>query len=102
LALTDENERGVVIVTEVNPIAASVLPFKANDLAAAEHDHELKPRDEVIVSLDVRHCGLGNSSCSLGVLQEFALPVQPYTLHVSFRPVDAIKDITGIARRRYE
>ena len=102
LALTDESERGVVIVAEQMPIAASALPFSAHDLAAAKHTHELKPRDEVTISLDVRHCGLGNSSCGPGVLQEFAVPVQPYTLHVSFRPVDALDRVPEIARQRYE
>ena len=58
LALTDKSGQGLAIVCE-QPISASALHFTVDDLATATHAYELKPRDEVILSLDAAHCGLG-------------------------------------------
>lgn len=88
LALRNSTGSGLLVVAEGEPFAASALRFTAQDLAAATHNHELKPREEVILSLDARHCGLGNGSCGPGVLTKYAVPIQPYSLHVSFRPLD--------------
>ncbi len=101
LALTDEAGSGLMIVAE-QPMAASVLHFSVDDLAAATHAHQLKPRSEVLVSLDARQCGLGNSSCGPGVLQKFAVPVKTYRLNVSFRQMEKGDDLPAIARKIYD
>jgi beta-galactosidase len=84
LTLTDASGRGLFITSEGNPIAVSALHFTVADLAAVRHSYELKPRPEVVLSLDARQCGLGNSSCGPGVLKQFAVPPKDYVLKLQF------------------
>jgi beta-galactosidase len=88
LTLTDGGENGLLVAAEENPMAMSAIHFTAADLAAVRHNYELKPRPEVVLSLDAKQSGLGNSSCSPGVLERYAvLPTQTYHLHLLFRPI---------------
>jgi beta-galactosidase len=84
LALADAGSYGLRIGAIGNPISVSALPFTAEDLAAARHNYELKPRPEVVLSLDVRNSGLGNGSCGPGVLERYSVPPQSYRLHLRF------------------
>ena len=102
LALTNQAGSGLVIVAEREPIAASALHFTSQDLVSATHAYQLKPRQEVVVSLDAKQCGLGNSSCGPGVLSEYAVPAQTHDLHLSFRPVAAGEDILSVVSERYQ
>jgi beta-galactosidase len=102
LSLTNKEGRGLLVVAEDTPIAASALHFTANDLATASHQHELVPREEVILSLDARQCGLGNGSCGPGVLTKYAVPVEPYSLHVSLRPLATGEEPTKAATLHYQ
>jgi beta-galactosidase len=98
LALRDQAGQGMLVVTEGEPFAASALHFTAQDLAVTTHHYQLKPRHEVILSLDARHCGLGNSSCGPGVLEKYAVPVETYFLHVSFKPLTSQDNPAELAR----
>ena len=49
------------------------------------HDCNLKPRPEVILSLDAAILGLGNSSCGPGVLKKYAIDKKEHTLHIRIR-----------------
>jgi hypothetical protein len=42
------------------------IHFIAADLAAVRHNYELKPRPEVVLLLDAKQSGLGDSSCGPG------------------------------------
>ena len=76
------------VSTEGNPFSFSALHFTGLDLAAVKHNFELKPRPEVILSLNAKMCGLGNSSCGPGVLERYAVPPsQTYDLNLRFQPV---------------
>ncbi|MFT3870707.1 MAG: glycoside hydrolase family 2 TIM barrel-domain containing protein [Nibricoccus sp.] len=92
LTLTDKSGRGLLVVAKGEPISATALHFSVSDLDAAKHAYELKPRPEIFLSLDTKQCGLGNSSCGPGVLEKYAVPVQPYQLHLSFRPCAPASD----------
>jgi beta-galactosidase len=89
LELTDAHGNGLKISAEENPFSFSALHFTAEDLASARHNYELKPRDEIILSLDARQCGLGNSSCGPGVLGKYSVPPQSYRLRLHFSPTSA-------------
>ncbi len=84
LTLTDARGVGLRVTAEKNPVSVSALHFTAADLMAAKHNHELKPRPEVVLSLDVKNSGLGNGSCGPGVLERYAVPPQSYRLHLRF------------------
>jgi beta-galactosidase len=84
---TDANGNGLKISAEENPFAFSALHFPANDLASVRHNYELQPRPEIILSLDAKMSGLGNSSCGPGVLAEYAVAPAKYTLNLRLSPV---------------
>jgi beta-galactosidase len=104
LTLTDDAGRGLLVVADERPMSATALHFTAADLEAAKYPYALKPRPEVVLSLDARQCGLGEGSCGPGVLVRYAVPVQPYDLHFSLRHITATSDAdaAAIARVRYK
>jgi beta-galactosidase len=85
--LTDAGGNGLKISAVENPFAFSALHFTAQDLASVRHNYELYPRPEIILSLDAKMSGLGNSSCGPGVLEKFSVPPTNYFLHLKFSPV---------------
>jgi beta-galactosidase len=90
LTLTDTNGTGLLVVAEEKPMAVSAIHFTAADLAAVRHNYELKPRPEVVLSLDAQQSGLGDSSCGPGVLGRYAvLPTKTHHLHLLFSPYPA-------------
>ena len=84
LALADTRGGGLRVTAVGNPISVSALHFTAADLAAAKHTHELKPRSEVVLSLDAKNSGLGNGSCGPGVLERYAVLPQSCRLQLRF------------------
>lgn len=101
LTLTDTNGTGLRVVAEGKPMAVSAIHFTAADLGAVRHNYELKPRPEVVLSLDAKQSGLGDSSCGPGVLERYAvLPAQTYHLRLLFRPTSPRK-LSGVRQRYY-
>lgn len=85
VVLTDAQGRGIRVTALDRPFSFSALPYTVGDLYAATHDCDLRPRQEVTLSLDAAVMGLGNSSCGPGVLQKYAIDkTKAYTLHVRF------------------
>jgi beta-galactosidase len=58
----------------------SVSHFTHGDLAAATHAHQLTPRPEVLISLDVGQRGLGTASCGPDTLERYRLAAGDYML----------------------
>lgn len=84
LSLTDARGHGLRVEAIGKPFSASALHYTAQDLYVTAHDCDLKPRPEVILSLDAAVLGLGNSSCGPGVLKKYAIEKKEHTLHVRF------------------
>jgi beta-galactosidase len=87
LTLADANGQGLRVESLGKPMSVSALHFAAADLFAVKHDYDLKPQPEVVLSLDARQCGLGNSSCGPGVLQKYAVSPDNYSLELRFSPI---------------
>jgi beta-galactosidase len=85
--LTDTNGNGLKISAVEKPFSFSALHFTVNDLASVRHNYELSPRPEIILSLDAKMSGLGNSSCGPGVLEKYSVPPTNYFLRLKFSPV---------------
>jgi beta-galactosidase len=103
LTLTDPCDgNGLLVTAESQPMAVSAIHFTAADLAAVRHNYELKPRPEVVLSLDAKQSGLGNSSCGPGVLERYAvLPTQIYRLKLRFSPCPpAARDASRVTPAR--
>jgi beta-galactosidase len=62
--------RGVRLTPD-RPRQVSASHFQAEDLAAATHAGELRPRDEIVVHIDAAHRGLGTASCGPDTLPEY-------------------------------
>ncbi len=82
LTLTDKQNKGIRIDAVEDIFSASALHYTAQDLYRETHDCNLKPRSEVILSLDAAVLGLGNSSCGPGVLKKYAIEKKEHTLHI--------------------
>ena len=82
LMLTDRHGKGIRIDAVEDVFSASALHYTAQDLYKETHDCNLKPRSEVILSLDAAVLGLGNSSCGPGVLKKYAIDKKEHTLHI--------------------
>ena len=82
LMLTDRHGKGIRVDAVEDVFSASALHYTAQDLCKETHDCNLKPRSEIILSLDAAVLGLGNSSCGPGVLKKYAIDKKEHTLHI--------------------
>ncbi len=103
LTLTAGDGTGLIVTAEPD-MAMSALPYTADELDQATHTYELKRRDDVVLSLDAKHSGLGNGSCGPGVLPQYEIAPANYSLRLSFRPSAAVSDVEAarLARRTYD
>jgi len=81
LSLTDKQGAGFRLMAVEKTLSASALNYSANDLFREDHDCNLIPRKEVILSLDCAVLGLGNSSCGPAVLKKYAIEKKEHVLH---------------------
>ena len=82
LMLTGRHGKGIRVDAVEDVFSASALHYTAQDLYKETHDCNLKPRSEIILSLDAAVLGLGNSSCGPGVLKKYAIDKKEHTLHI--------------------
>lgn len=83
--LTNKQGKGIRVTALDKPFSFSALHYTVDDLYKTTHDCDLKPRQEVILSLDAAVLGLGNSSCGPGVLKKYAIDqTKEHTLRVRF------------------
>ncbi|MBM7858834.1 glycoside hydrolase family 2 TIM barrel-domain containing protein [Lentzea nigeriaca] len=61
--------------------------WTSEDLDAARHTDELKPRDHVYLNLDLAQHGLGTASCGPGVLPQYRLHAQKASFSLTFAPL---------------
>jgi beta-galactosidase len=66
--------------TPARPCEGSVSHFTPDDLFAASHAHQLTPRPEVLVNLDVAQRGLGTASCGPDTLERYRICPGDYEL----------------------
>lgn len=85
--LTDNKGKGINITCTSDRMSGSALHFTAGDLDAATHAYMLKPRQEVVLSLDTAMLGLGNSSCGPGVLKKYAIEKKTHNLNFTIKPL---------------
>lgn len=89
LKITDANDDGVLIVAN-GKLNFTTLHFTDQDLWAASHLYQLKPRKETILSLDYGQLGIGNASCGPTPLPEYYIPAKPAGISFSIRPYNPL------------
>jgi beta-galactosidase/beta-glucuronidase len=91
-ALTDELGLGLLVVAgrmddgEQQLLNVSALHYAPEDLTEARHTYDLRPREEIILSLDHVQSGLGGASCGPGTLEKYQVPPEPMAWRVRLRP----------------
>ncbi len=103
LTLTNNEGWGLLVAAEP-AMAFSALHYTVQDLDQAKHTYELTPRESVILSLDVRHSGLGNGSCGPGVLPQYEILPEPIQWRIKFRPCNWLTHTQAnrAAHQRYD
>ena len=86
LELTDAAGAGLRITLDV-PRQVSVLPYRATDLAAADHQEQLQARSSAVVHLDAAHRGVGTASCGPDTLPGYLLHPGPYRWSWTLEPI---------------
>ena len=85
-ALTNGSGAGLLAIGQ--PLLnVSAHQYTARDLAQARHAHELTPREEIILNLDLAQSGLGSESCGPGVLPKYRLADRRYSYRLRLRPL---------------
>ncbi len=77
---------GVEIKTLDKPFSFSAQHYDEIDFLNAAHPLELNKRKEIILQMDAKMMGLGNSSCGPGVLLKNSLTEKEYTLKLQIKP----------------
>lgn len=72
LSLTDERGSSLCVNAQ-GPLEFSASHFTAQDLYAAFHTYDLKPRAETILNLDLMQRGLGTQSCGPDALPQYRI-----------------------------
>lgn len=90
-ALTDLEGTGL-LVTGDRPFAFSALPYSAEQLSRVRHDSELEREETVMLSVDWKRNGLGNSSCGTDVLEEYRLYPTESRFVMELMPYDSSED----------
>jgi beta-galactosidase len=83
--VTNANNNGIIIVAD-SKLSFTTLHYTDQDLWAAKHLYQLKPRKETILSLDYAQLGVGNASCGPAPLPQFYIPAKPASISFSIRP----------------
>jgi beta-galactosidase len=83
-----KSEAAGVRFAPARPCDGSASHFTADDLYAATHAEELRPRSEVIVNLDVAQRGLGTASCGPDTLDRYKLAAGDYELTFDIEPLE--------------
>jgi len=96
--VTDARGMGLCVIG-LPLINVTVHHYAVEDLAQARHLHELTRLDDVVLTLDHRHTGLGSNSCGPGPLAQYLLRPQPMTFRVRLAPF-AGEQLSATAYRR--
>lgn len=96
VALQGEDGRSVIFATTAtNNMNFSALPYSAQQLAMANHPHELPQSDGIYLHLDLAITGLGGNSCGQGApLVKDRVKAVPHTFGYVIRPVSDMRSTT--------
>ncbi|MBW7476322.1 DUF4981 domain-containing protein [Paenibacillus oenotherae] len=82
------NSQGMGIkCTAPKPFSFQALHYMPEDLAAAGHNYELRPRKETIVHLDYKMSGIGSNSCGPELHENYRLQEKEFSFELNLTPV---------------
>ena len=81
------NTRGMGLFASGEPLVNfSAQRFTTEDIEKARHRCDLIPRDEITLTLDHRHNGIGTASCGPGVLPHYQLHPELFEFRLRLKP----------------
>ncbi len=83
-AFYDLHMAGLVVVPDA-PNNFAMHRYTAEDLTKAQHPHELKQQENVIVHLDAAMSGLGSNSCGPETEEQYRVKAEPFKFGLRFR-----------------
>jgi hypothetical protein len=87
--LTLADDDGVGLLFAGLPVFTfNVGRYEAGDIEAARHPHELTPRPWIVVNLDHRYCGTGNTALRAERLPQYRVELEEADWSIRIRPVD--------------
>ncbi|MCX7012607.1 MAG: DUF4981 domain-containing protein [Candidatus Sumerlaeota bacterium] len=94
VALTNPAGEGLLVCSAASGahMEVSAHHFTAADFEKARHTIDLKRRDEIVLNLDYRQCGLGGAACGPGPLPQHLVPAKPARLRIRLRPLSKHSD----------
>lgn len=100
LLLADDLQNGILFVADPT-MSVSVLHYSDLQLYHADTVNELTPIEDIVLSLDYKHRGLGNGSCGPDVLPQYDVQPEEAFFRFSIRPYTAkMGDVAQTARLR--
>jgi hypothetical protein len=101
LTLSRENGLGLLAVGQP-PLEVTVSHYTAHDLYRALHTPDLARRDETILNLDYKQCGLGGASCGPGTLPQYLVQPGRYNFSLRLRPITAQDQPARLSRTQLQ
>ncbi len=100
ITLTDKQKDGI-LVTGMPAFTVSAHHFTTEDLTKAEHTYDLKRREDITLSLDHKHMGVGgdDSWTPWTVHKKYRVPAKETRFSIRMRPVSLTKDSPEIISR---
>jgi len=81
----------------INDFSFNASHYTPEDLTAAKHSYELKPRKETIVHVDYKMSGVGSESCGPELMPQYRLSEKQIRFRLRIKPVfKENNDIFGI------
>ena len=98
--VSNHNGVGMMVVAD-SLLNFSALHYTPLDLEKANHPFELTRRKEIILTVDMQHCGLGGGSCGPGPLDKYLLKTEKATFRFSIRPyIGNMGDMEDVAKMK--
>jgi len=95
--LSNEQGKGLLVVAD-DALSVTASHYLPTDLAV-DYPHELQARKEVVLCVDYKQLGLGNSSCGPSVLKQYMVGKGPWEFGLTLRPLtDEMENLTSLAR----
>ena len=72
---------------DASPFSFQALPYTAEELCRASHDHELAGAGETVLCLDVAQAGIGSNSCGPRLRERYRLDADRLSLSLALIPM---------------
>ncbi|MPN29976.1 Evolved beta-galactosidase subunit alpha [bioreactor metagenome] len=84
VAFYDIHMAGLMVKFD-EPMNFSAHRFLPEDIEAAKHPHELHEREDIVLNLDWKQCGIGSGSCGPQTAEKYKIMPEPFKFGMTFK-----------------